>query len=107
MKRSGRLSPTSKKRVRELRERPAIRSRVFERDGGCLAAAVEGLGRCFGHLTPHHIVKEGQGGKYTEDNLITLCVHHNDLLEADANAAAIAKVAGFVRSGHQKIRGCE
>jgi hypothetical protein len=107
MKRAGRLSRTSKKRARDLRKRPAIRQAVFERDGGCLAQGVEGLGACFGGLTPHHVLKEGQGGEYTEDNLISLCCHHNDLLEADAKAAAIAKAAGFVASSHRKIRGCE
>jgi hypothetical protein len=88
-KRPGRLSPTSKKRVEELKERPAIRSRVFVRDGGCLLApglplnqAERDWGACFGTpFTFHHVVKASDGGKYTEDNGKTLCAFHNDTVE--------------------------
>lgn len=83
--------------LEELKRRPAIRARVFERDGGCLAQHVLGLGPCFGVLTAHHILKASQGGKYEDGNLLTMCAHHNELFESDADAARIAEQCGFVQ----------
>lgn len=100
MKRGGRLSPTSKKRLAELKLRPAIREAVFARDGGCLMSpwrSDQDWGTCYGILTPHHVLKASQGGEYTEDNLITLCAHHNNALESDADMARRAEAAGFVQ----------
>lgn len=75
------------------REKVQIRDAVFRRDGGCLLA---GHGRCFGGLTAHHVVKAGQGGAYSLANLRTLCAHHNDQLEADADLARVAVGLGLV-----------
>lgn len=71
----------------------AVRAAVFERDGGCLLAHHS---PCFGVLTPHHRRKAGQGGAYTEANLVALCAAHNDQLEADADLAAYARSIGLV-----------
>lgn len=93
MKRGGRLSPTSKKRLVELRGRPAVRAAVLERDGGCLLHLGRELndgswGPCFGGLTYHHLKKASQGGEYTIENGATLCAHHNDLVEDHPTRAA-------------------
>ena len=102
LRRSGRLNPMSKKRRAEIPARAEIRSRVFERDNGCVLAGVPEAGPCFGHMTPHHIHKAGQGGAYTEENLVTLCAHHNDRIEADAEFAALAHRLGLTyRRGDQ------
>ena len=87
MKRGGRLSPTSKKRLEELKERPAIRQRVFERDGGCVVRTNPLWGPCWGGLTPHHRLKASQGGEFTEENLVTLCAFHNGMVEDAPNLA--------------------
>lgn len=79
LKRGGRISHTSKKRLEELKDRPAIRKAVFECDGGCLAAGI--WGPCYGPLTPHHLLKASQGGKFEMSNLISLCSHHNTMVE--------------------------
>lgn len=106
LKRGGQLSRTSKKRLRDLRGRPAIRKAVFERDQHCLLSPFGGAwgylnlygsswGPCFGEpLTAHHLRKEGQGGEYTLDNLVTLCAGHNDLVE---DYPAAARNIGLVR----------
>jgi 5-methylcytosine-specific restriction endonuclease McrA len=107
LKRKGRLSPTSKKRVRELRNRPAVRRRVFERDGGCVLSPYGPLnpdgqhwGPCLGELTPHHLRKASQGGAFTEENLRTLCATHNDMVE-DFPAAA-ARIGLVIKSWEAK-----
>jgi len=75
----------------------AIRTAVFERDGwACQLSGVLGAGRCYGHLTPHHKRKEGQGGCYSMENLVSLCAHHNDSIESDADLAALARTLGFL-----------
>lgn len=86
MKRSGRLSPSSRKRLEDLGRRAEVRSAVLERDGGCLLHLSRTLndgtwGACRGDLTFHHLKKASQGGGYTEENGVTLCIYHNDLVE--------------------------
>lgn len=81
----------------ENRERAVVREAVFTRDGCCVLRGVEGAGQCFGSpFTPHHRRKASQGGAYTVDNLVTLCAHHNDELEANADLAAIGVALGLV-----------
>lgn len=89
---------SAKHRARRLAEdRPSVRAAVFARDGyRCRLADVDGAGRCFGGLTFHHVRKESQGGVYTVDNGASLCAHHNDELEANADLAAIARRLGLV-----------
>lgn len=77
----------------EQKRRKLIRQQVFARDGGCKLA---GHGRCFGDLTPHHRRKASEGGGYTMLNLVSLCAHHNDQLEADAKLAKTARFYGLV-----------
>lgn len=51
---------------------------VFERDGGCvLRTRTDVAGECFGSPTPHHLLKQSQGGRWAVHNLVTLCSHHN------------------------------
>lgn len=107
MKRSGmlrrrtRLRQRSKTRAAALNDQRRIRLAVFDRDGyRCQAGVLPDLARyspCFGPLTPHHIRKASQGGRYTMSNLTTLCAHHNDLIEADANFARLCRHYGLVR----------
>lgn len=77
-------------------EQRAIRQAVFDRDGHCQLRGVEGAGPCFGPLTPHHKRKASQGGKYTLDELVALCSHHNSQIEADADLARLAHSLGLV-----------
>lgn len=75
----------------------AVRQAVFERDAyRCQLRGIAGAGDCYGPLTPHHRRKASQGGPYTEANLVTLCRHHNDQLEARADVAAIGEALGLV-----------
>jgi hypothetical protein len=66
--------------------REAIRLAVFTRDGHCRLRDTA-AGPCFGRLTVHHLWKDGQGGDYSELNLITLCAHHNDWVEGHRSEA--------------------
>jgi hypothetical protein len=84
----------SKKRRDTFEGKSAIWKRVQARDGGCLLHPSRPLnkdgrdwGPCFGMETPHHLLKEKHGGKYTEENLRVLCVGHNDMVEDYPNAA--------------------
>jgi hypothetical protein len=72
----------SARREAELPDRERVRTAVFARDGACLLAGhPEYGGVCRGHLTPHHLRKEGQGGAYALSNLVALCVWHNEWVE--------------------------
>ncbi len=94
--RAGRLSAKSKRKDEARADELIEREFVFARDGHrCRAAGM--WDRCAGPLTPHHVLKASQGGPYHRDNLVALCAHHNDLIEADAEFAAVARAAGLVR----------
>lgn len=81
-----------RQRSKPLRSRPkrrtpaeiAVREAVFARDRyRCLLA---GHGRvlgvaCFGEITYHHLLKEGQGGAYTMENGATICCGHQGGIE--------------------------
>ncbi len=67
---------------------------MFARDGGCVLA-MEDAGECAGPDTPHHLLKAGQGGGYTLDNLVTLCARHNVWVEDNPDHA---RRLGMVRS---------
>lgn len=98
-----RLRPMSDKRRAELPEHDRVRAAVFARDCHKCQAKVRGVltrWRCSGPLTFHHIRKAAQGGRYTEDNGVALCAGHNDILEADADAAAEAEAVGLVVRSH-------
>lgn len=74
-----------------------IRAEVFRRDGyRCRLERVPGAGRCSGPISYHHRRKGGQGGGYTVENGATLCVGHNDRLEADADLALLGRTMGLV-----------
>jgi 5-methylcytosine-specific restriction endonuclease McrA len=75
-------------------EKRPIREAVFARD--MHRCQLADLGGCFGGLTPHHRRKASQGGGYTVENLVSLCAHHNDELEADADLASLARERGLV-----------
>lgn len=82
--------------VDERARRLEVWKAIVARDRGCLLRYVPGAGDCFGGLTPHHRRKSGQGGAYTEENLVVLCAGHNDRLEADADLAALGHSLGLV-----------
>ena len=76
----------------EAKRRALVRGAVFARDGfACVLAArpeaLEVLGPCFGRLTYHHVRKAGQGGPYTLENGLTLCLGHNGAVEDHPTAA--------------------
>lgn len=77
----------SERRYSENEYRASIRQQVFDRDGGCVIAGEPGVGECFGPDTPHHILKAGQQGPYTLDNLVTLCARHNNWVESNKEHA--------------------
>jgi hypothetical protein len=91
----------SRQPIRRKKRRSAaevkVRLAVFARDRVCRLKGVDGAGPCFGGPTFHHVRKEGQGGEYTEENGALLCAGHNDLIEADADVAAIARKLGLVK----------
>lgn len=70
-----RLRPFSAKRLRDRPRRDRVREAVFARDGGCRMAGHPTT--CAGPLTPHHLRKSSDCGKYEESNLIGLCAWHN------------------------------
>lgn len=81
-KKRKRLKPISDKRQAELALRRLVWEKVLERDGGCRFPhdQVPDL-PCMGGMSPHHLLKSSQGGQYTMDNLITLCVASNGWIE--------------------------
>lgn len=70
-------------------EHETVRAAVFARDGyRCLLAGRRDVPACFGINTPHHLRKSGQGGPYVVENLVTLCLSHNDTwVEGHGDAA--------------------
>jgi 5-methylcytosine-specific restriction endonuclease McrA len=68
----------SKKRAKAKPAERAAREAVFERDRGCV---LTGWSPCAGPLTPHHLLKQSQGGPWALDNLVALCAHHNGDVE--------------------------
>lgn len=98
-----RLRPVSQHRQREALGRAAVRAAVFERDGwrcwmagrlfGSPASEREWWVPCHGGLTLHHLRKASQGGDYSAENGITLCVRHNEWVE---EAPTVAHTLGLV-----------
>ncbi len=82
------IPSVSASRSKLNRERREIRERVFARDGYRCQANWPDT-ECFGPLTPHHLKKASGSGEYTEDNLLTLCSHHNSLVEDFPVTAAL------------------
>ena len=77
-----RLKPISDKRRAEFPERDRVRAAVFKRDEGkCRIAPFLPDIPCYGKMTFQHLLKEGQGGAYTEANGISACSFHNDWVE--------------------------
>lgn len=83
-----RLPMMSEKRKAELPVRRGVREAVFARDGfRCriapllITAGFHSTSQCHGPLTPHHLKKASGGGEYTEANIVTACLFHNDLME--------------------------
>lgn len=88
------MRAVSERRYSEFEVRAAIRAAVIERDGGCVLALEPGVGNCQGRDTVHHILKEGQGGPFTMENLVCLCWFHNGWVEDNPNEA---EARGLVR----------
>ena len=83
-----RIKPMRDKRRGELPERAKVREAVFVRDGYRCQIAPLVSEPSFGPLTYHHLLKEGQGGEYTETNGIAACAFHNDWVENYPDKAA-------------------
>lgn len=84
-------APKKKARPRALRfrseKRQAARANelevtalVFACDGGCRLAVLPDH-KCSGPLTPHHLKKASQGGKWTAANIVALCAGANRWVE--------------------------
>ncbi len=86
LKRGGKMSPSSTKRVNDLRRRRVVKEAVFRRDGGCILRDGR-WGPCYGILTVHHLKKASQGGAYDEANLVALCARHNGKVEDEPTMA--------------------
>lgn len=72
------LPRQSGKRLARAEVEREVRLAVWARDGGCLLAdGREPWGRCWGPRTFHHLQKASQGGPYTEENGVCLCLGHN------------------------------
>lgn len=87
-----RIKPVSAKRQREAIGRAAVRSAVYERDDWRCALSDPATrpiaaGRCDGHTTVHHLLKQSQGGEYVPENLLTMCARHNDWVEEEPKLA--------------------
>ena len=96
LKRTGRLSQKSKRKEEAAADELIEREFVFARDGRrCRAAGW--WDPCMGPPTVHHVLKASQGGTYHRDNLVTLCAHHNGLLEADPDFAEMGRARGIVK----------
>ena len=96
LRRGKRLKPASDKTIEARDEHAEVRAAVFARDGRqCRVAPFLPDDPCFGPPTVHHVVKSGQGGAYTEDNLVTACAHHNSWIEDNPDTA---RALGLVQS---------
>lgn len=101
-----RIRAQSKKGRARARAQAKVRHAVFERDGHqCQLRRFTWLGgdpelrrddveACYGHLTPHHLLKAGQGGEDSVENEVTLCAFHNDWVEDHPD---LAEQLGLVR----------
>lgn len=85
------LRPVSLRKLREKRAERKVWEQVKERDKTCRLTALGGT--CFGPLTPHHVKKASQGGRFTLSNIVAGCAHHNGMVE---NEPALAYSLGFV-----------
>lgn len=101
-RRTGRLPATSAKTRREADKRRAVTLAVFERDGFACRATDLDFGPCFGPLTPHHLKKASQGGRFVPSNLLTLCAAHNDRVE---DQPARARALGLVTYSWEEADG--
>lgn len=72
----------SKRRRAGIATRADVRAAVFARDRWrCQLAEGDPNPQCGGPLTPHHRRKASAAGAYIEENLVTLCVLHNEAVE--------------------------
>lgn len=90
-----RLKMMSDKRREQIPEREQVRKAVLRRDGEkCRIAPFLPDLPCYGRMTVHHLWKAGQGGPYTEANLVAACAFHNDWVEDNPEPA---KALGLTR----------
>jgi hypothetical protein len=105
-----RLRPVSDKRRAARSDAEPVVQSVFARDQVCILgpiyrvgyfvsaydtpdrveilAALRAVGPCGGRWrTPHHLRKEGQGGTWAHENIVTLCSAHNRWVEDEPDHA--------------------
>jgi hypothetical protein len=107
LSRRGRLRDVSMKRQALKPAEAVVREAVIRRDGGCLLRRqplrLGSMASCFGRPTFHHLWKAGQGGAYTEDNGVCLCVMHNDAVEDDPPTARMLGLVVSRRYGINQV----
>ena len=77
-KRAKKPSAPAIKKANDHKIPDSVRKAVLIRDGArCRYCSIDT------NLHLHHIVYRSQGGKHTEDNLITLCSKHHELMHSN------------------------
>ena len=105
LKRKTAVKRVSEKRKAGKAERQAQVAAAFRRDGWVLVAGEWVGGRCIpaewgmpdrcrGKLTPHRRRKGSNLGRYTTENVVAACAHHNDAIE---DHPTLATALGLVR----------
>ncbi len=89
-----------------MRRTKSVKVRVMrDLDGVCLYGLYSGDG-CYGGLDPHHIVYRSKGGRDEEDNLITLCRKHHDMVHRkEIPISELRKVLETYRVGGRDVGG--
>ena len=102
------LRPVGKDR--DLDAEDEIRQAVFARDRWCCVLWWPSWPRpargglllhqpCSGRITPHHRRKAGAAGSWSMENLVTLCVGHNKLIEDEPDLMAALFPHLVIREG--------
>ena len=82
------LRPISARRAEARADAEPLVQAVYRRDGGCvLRLHTVVAGGCWGGLSPHHVRKAGQGGEFSQLNIVSACCGHNGWVERNRRLA--------------------
>jgi 5-methylcytosine-specific restriction endonuclease McrA len=65
---------------KRIAARDTLQRVVYRRDGACMVGMDLDYGPCSEGRDAHHITHRGAGGDDVEENLITLCRRHHDMV---------------------------